>query len=172
MCVCASVQVAPILRIPPRRPCVLSGASLTTRTRRLHAVSTWRGTRNGTSLPYVRKKASSLSHSDGKPRVQLSSHATRAQSGLCRPIWVSLRACQLHIHWAKHTGCTRPAGSSRRASGKPPPMACVRALPWYSCDLIEVTAPSGFRLPLVAGIWVYPACLPTLERRDVRGRPR
>jgi hypothetical protein len=39
--VCASVQVAPILRIPPRKPCDLSGASLTTRTRRLHAVSTW-----------------------------------------------------------------------------------------------------------------------------------
>ena len=51
MCVCASVQVAPILRIPPRKPCDLSGASLTTRTRRLHAVSTWRGSRNGTSLP-------------------------------------------------------------------------------------------------------------------------
>ena len=51
--VCAAVQVAPILRIPPRKPCDLSGASLTTRTRRLHAVSTWRGTRNGTSLPYV-----------------------------------------------------------------------------------------------------------------------
>ncbi len=53
MCVCASVQVAPILRIPPRKPGDLSGASLTTRTRRPHAVSTWRSTRNGTSLPYV-----------------------------------------------------------------------------------------------------------------------
>jgi hypothetical protein len=51
MCVCAAVQVAPILRIPPRKPCDLSGASLTTRTRRLHAVSTWRGSHNGTSLP-------------------------------------------------------------------------------------------------------------------------
>jgi hypothetical protein len=51
MCVCAAVQVAPILRIPPRKPCDLSGASLTPRTRRLHAVSTWRGSRNGTSLP-------------------------------------------------------------------------------------------------------------------------
>ena len=51
MCICASVQVAPILRIPPRKPGDLSGASLTTRTRRLHAVSTWRGSHNGTSLP-------------------------------------------------------------------------------------------------------------------------
>ncbi len=51
MCVCAAVQVAPILRTPPRKPCDLSGASLTTRTRRLHAVSTWRGSHNGTSLP-------------------------------------------------------------------------------------------------------------------------
>ena len=51
MCVCASVQVAPILRIPPRKPCDLSGASPTPRTRRLHAVSTWRGSQNGTSLP-------------------------------------------------------------------------------------------------------------------------
>jgi hypothetical protein len=128
--------------------------------------------RNGTSLPRAQKYPSHLAHSDGKPRVQLSSHATRAQSGLCRPIWVSLRACQLHIPWAMHTGCTRPAGSSGRASVKPPPVARVRALPWYSCDLIEVAAPNGFRLPLVAGIWVYHACLPTLERRDVRGRPR
>ena len=70
-------------------------------------------------------KHPTLSHSDGKPRVQLSSHATRAQSGLCRPIWVSMRACQLHIPWAMHTRCTRPAGSSRRASGKPPPVACA-----------------------------------------------
>ncbi len=50
-CVCAAVQVVPILRIPPRKPCDLSGGSLTTRTRRLHAVSTWRGSRNGTNLP-------------------------------------------------------------------------------------------------------------------------
>jgi hypothetical protein len=71
-----------------------------------------------------------------------------------------------------HTGCARPAGSSRLASGTPPPVARARVLPSQSCDLIEVTAPNGFRLPLVAGIWVYPACLPTLERRDVRGRPR
>ena len=39
--VCAAVQVAPILRIPPRKPCDLSGASLTTRTRGPHAASTW-----------------------------------------------------------------------------------------------------------------------------------
>ena len=51
MCVCAAVQVAPILRIPPRKPCDLSGASPTPRTRRLRAVSTWRGSHNATSLP-------------------------------------------------------------------------------------------------------------------------
>jgi hypothetical protein len=39
--VCAAMQVAPFLRIPPRKPCDLSGASPTTRTRRLHAASTW-----------------------------------------------------------------------------------------------------------------------------------
>ena len=130
MCVCAAVQVAPILRIPPRKPCDLTGASPTPRTRRPHAVSTWRGTRNGTSLPRAQKYPSNLAHSDGKPRVRLRSHATRAQSGLCRPIRVSLRACQLHLPCAIHTGCTRPAGSSRLASGKPPPVAYVRALPW------------------------------------------
>ena len=95
-------------------------------------------------------KHPTLSHSDGKPRVQLSSHATRAQSGLCRPIWVSLRACKLHLPCAMHTGCARPAGSSRLASGKPPPMARARVLPSQSCDQIEVTAPNGFRLQLVA----------------------
>jgi hypothetical protein len=50
MCVCAAVQIAPILRMPPRKPCDLSRASLMPRTRRLHAVSTWRGSRNGTKL--------------------------------------------------------------------------------------------------------------------------
>ena len=39
--VCAAVQVAAILRIPPRKTCDLMGASLTTRTRWLHAASTW-----------------------------------------------------------------------------------------------------------------------------------
>ena len=58
-------------------------------------------------------------------RVRMSSHATRAQSGLCRPIWVSLRACKLHLPCAMHTGCARPAGSSRLASGTPPPVACA-----------------------------------------------
>jgi hypothetical protein len=38
MCGCAAVQVAPILLIPPRKPCDLTGASFTKRTRRLHAV--------------------------------------------------------------------------------------------------------------------------------------
>ena len=71
-----------------------------------------------------------LAQSDGSRVVQLRSHATCAQSGLCRPIWVSLRACQLHLPCAMHMGCTRPAGSSRRASGTPPPVAYVRALPW------------------------------------------
>ena len=40
------------------------------------------------------------------------------------------------------------------------------------CDLIEVTAPNGFRLPLVAVIWVYHASPLTRGRRVVRGRPR
>ena len=48
---------------------------------------------------------------------------------------------------------------------------CVRCL-GNRCDLIEVTAPSGFRLPLVAVIWVCPASPLTRGRRDVRGRPR
>ena len=106
----------------------LMGASPTTRTRRLHAASTWRGSRNGTSLPRAQKYPSNLAHSDGKPRVQLSSHATRAQSGLCRPIWVSLRACQLHIPWAMHTGCTRPAGSGFPGAIQQLPAVCMHPL--------------------------------------------
>ncbi len=77
MYVCAAVQVAPTLRVPPRKPCDLMGASFTPRTRRFHAASTWRGSRNGTSLPRAQKFPSNLAHSDGKPRVQLSSHVTR-----------------------------------------------------------------------------------------------
>ena len=47
-----------------------------------------------------------------------------SERGLCRPIWVSLRACKLQVPAAMHMGCTRPTGSSRLACGKPPPMAC------------------------------------------------
>jgi hypothetical protein len=46
-----------------------------------------------------------------------------------------------------HTICTRLAGSSRRAWESRRPWH-VRALPWQSCDLIEITAPNGFRLQL------------------------
>jgi hypothetical protein len=62
------------------------------------------------------KKTSTLARSDGNSAS--SWNATRAQSGLCRPIRVSLRACQLHVPCAMHMGCTCPAGSSRLASGK------------------------------------------------------
>ena len=48
---------------------------------------------------------------------------------------------------------------------------CVRCV-GNRCDLIEVTAPNGFRLPLVAITWVYHASPLTRGRRDVRGRPR
>jgi hypothetical protein len=41
--------------ITPRKPCDPTGASLTARTRRVHAASTWHGSRNGTSLPCARK---------------------------------------------------------------------------------------------------------------------
>ncbi len=41
--------------ITPRKPSDPTGTSLTTRTRRAHAVSTWHGSRNGTSLPCAQK---------------------------------------------------------------------------------------------------------------------
>ena len=56
----------------------LMGASPTTRTRQVHAVSRWHRTRTGVSLPCAPKYLSALAHSDGK-RASRSSLATRAQ---------------------------------------------------------------------------------------------
>ena len=44
----------------------LMGASLTTRTRQVHAVSRWHRSRTGVSLPCAPKYLSALAHSDGK----------------------------------------------------------------------------------------------------------
>ena len=76
--VCAAVQVAPILRIPPRNSLNLMEASFTTRTRRAPAASRWHRSRTGMSLPCAPKYLSALAHSDGK-RASRSSLATRAQ---------------------------------------------------------------------------------------------
>ncbi len=80
--VCVAVQVAPILRNPPRKPCDLSGASPTPRTRQVHAVSRWHRSHTGVSLPCAPKYLSTLAHSDGK-RASRSLHpiAITAQNG-------------------------------------------------------------------------------------------
>ena len=99
----------------------LMGASPTTRTRQVHAVSRWHRTRTGVSLPFAPKYLSTLAHSDGK-RASRSSLATRAQSGLCRPICADYSAHKLHVRCAIHRGCMHAAGSCWIAPGKPPPV--------------------------------------------------
>ena len=102
----------------------LMGASPATRTRQVHAVSRWHWSRTGVSLPCATNYLSALAYSDGK-RASKSSLATRAQSGLCRPICADYSAHKLHVRCAIHRGCMHAAGSCWIAPGKPPPVAYV-----------------------------------------------
>ena len=120
--VCAAVQVAPNLRIPPRNSCNLMEASFAARTRRAPAASRWHSSHNGMSLPCAQKYPSKLAHSDGN-RASRRSLATRAQSGLCRPICADYSAHKLHVRCALHRGCMHAAGICWIAPGKPPPVA-------------------------------------------------
>ena len=124
--VCAAVQVSPILRIPPRNSRNLMEASFTTRTRRAPAASRWYSSHNVMSLPCAQKHPSKLAHSDGN-RATGRSLATRALSGLCRPIGADYSAHKLHVRCAIHRGCMRAAGICWIAPGKPPLVAYVRS---------------------------------------------
>ena len=122
--VCAAVQVSPILRIPPRHYRNLMEASFTARTRRAPAASRWHSSHTGMSLPCAQKYPSKLAHSDGN-RASRRSLATRAQSGLCRPICADYSAHKLHARCVLHRGCMRAAGICWIAPGKPPLVAYV-----------------------------------------------
>jgi hypothetical protein len=122
--VCAAVQVSPILRIPPRSSRNLMEASFTTRKRRASAASRWHSSHTGMSLPCVQRYPSKLAHSDGNC-ASSRSLATRAQSGLCRPICADYSAHKLHVRCARHRGCMRAAGICWVAPGKPPLVAYV-----------------------------------------------
>ncbi len=122
--VCAAVQVSPILRTPPRNSRNLMEASFTTRTRRAPAASRWHSSHTGMSLPCAPKYLPKLRHSDGN-RASRRSLATRAQSGLCRPICADYSAHKLHVRYALRRGCMRATGICWIAPGKPPPVAYV-----------------------------------------------
>ena len=122
--VCAAVQVAPILRIPPRNSLNLMEASFTTRTRRAPVTSRWHSSHTGMSLPCAQTYQSELAHSDGN-RASGRSLSIRAQSGLCRPICADYSAHKLHVRCAIHRGCMHAAGSCWIAPGKPPLVAYV-----------------------------------------------
>ena len=70
------------------------------------------------------KHPSKLAHFDGN-RASRRSLATRAQSGLCRPICADYSAHKLHARCDLHRGCMRLAGICWIAPGKPPPAAYV-----------------------------------------------
>ena len=78
----------------------------------------------------VRRKFSPhLAYCGWYMRVRVLARDFEAPGGLCRPTRDGWRACKLHVPYAMrmHTGCTRPACSSRLASGTPPPVACACA---------------------------------------------
>ena len=99
-------------------------ASFTTRTRRAPAASRWHSSHTGMSLPCAQKYPSKLAHPDGN-RASRRSLATRALSGLCRPICADYSAHKLHARCALHRGCMRAAGIRRIAPGKLPLVAYV-----------------------------------------------
>ena len=107
--VCAAVQVAPIVRIPPRSSCNRIEARRTTRTRRVHPASSWHQSRTDMSQSCAPKHPSNLAHSDGRrasgwahSRLELERPlladlcGLRSQHAAC-----SLRcACGMHV-WSR-----------------------------------------------------------------------
>ena len=147
--VCAAVQVAPNLRIPPRNSRNLMEASFTTRTRRAPAASCWHSSYTGMSLPCAQKHPSKLAHSDGN-RAARRSLVTRAQSGPCRPICADYSAHKLHVRCAIHRGCMRAAGICWVAPGKPP---LVARLCGYNRDRANPTTTAAPEWPPRAAVW-------------------
>ena len=76
------------------------------------------------SLPCAQKCPSKLAHADGNCASRRSL-ATRALSGLCRPICADYSAHKLHVRGALHRGCVRAASICWIAPGKPPLVAYV-----------------------------------------------
>jgi len=99
----AAVQVAPILRIPPRSSCNRIEARRTTRTRRVHPASSWHQSRTGMSQSCAPKHPSNLAHSD----VRCASGWAHSRLELERPLPADL--CGLRSQQA--------AGSLRCACG-------------------------------------------------------
>jgi hypothetical protein len=100
-------------------------------------------------------------------RASRCSHVTLSTG---QPLPAYLRWVVASRMFLVHTGSTRPAGSSRLASGTPPAVARERVTIVVRSE--RDSSPNGFRLQLVAMLRVCPACLLTSGRRDVRRRPR
>ena len=121
----------------------IMGARRTKQTRRFHPASSWHQSRTGMILLCEPKYRPELAHSDGN-RASRRSLATRAQSGLCRPICAGCAACKLHARCAMHARCMYGAGGCWIAPGKPPPAA-------YVCGtMLTVRIRSRLRSPLAA----------------------
>ena len=116
---------------------------------------------------FVRRKFSPHPASSKGTRASRCSHVTLSTG---QPLPAYLRWVVASRMFLVHTGSTRPAGSSRLASGTPPAVARERVTIVVRSE--RDSSPNGFRLQLVEMLRVYHACLLTSGRRDVRRRPR
>jgi len=114
------VQVAPILRIPPRSSCNRIEARRTTRTRRVHPASSWHQSRTGMSQSCAPKHPSNLAHSDGRcasgwahSRLELERPlpadlcGLRSQQASCSLCYV----CRMHVRSWRLLDCSWKAAA-------------------------------------------------------------
>jgi hypothetical protein len=158
-CVVGAVQAALPLAFDLEKSRDMVGARRTARASRAHPTSSWNWSRIGMGLlcaQNVVKCASGCSHVTLSTWRPLPAYSRRL---------VSLQI--LHVPCAMHARCTRPAGSSRLASGKPRPVARAR-FTMVIDDLIEVAAPNGLRMQLVALNAPGVSCIPADPRAPGR----
>jgi hypothetical protein len=120
-----AVQVAPIFHLATSRN------HATTRTRRVHPASSWQQSLTGMSLPCAPKYLPTLRIRTVNERPDTL--ATRARSGLCRPICADRVARKQHARCATHAGCICGCWT---APAKPPPVYSYFAAPTHRGDAL------------------------------------
>ena len=145
----AAVQVAPIVRIPPRSSCNRMEARRTTRTKRVHPASSWHQSRTGMSQSCAPKNPSNLAHSDGK-RASGWAHS-RLELGAAsagRSLWTAQPASCMLVVLCMRDACTELAAAGLLLESRCRWHMC--AVPPRSCDSDHDCSPEW---PPRASVW-------------------
>ena len=145
----AAVQVAPIVRIPPRSSCNRMEARRTTRTKRVHPASSWHQSRTGMSQSCAPKNPSNLAHSDGKrasgwahSRLELGAASAGRSGRTAQPA-----SCMLVVLCMRNT-CRELAAAGLLLESRRRRHVC--AVPPRSCDSDHDCSPEW---PPRAAVW-------------------